>query len=107
MVCGAVTSSGELVEFPDSVCNASTKPVTRTPCMRTDCPQWQELDWGECDVSCGDHGNRRREVPCVAADGTRLTDESCKCMPFKPPDVQSCPNLPSCPTAPPQPSECG
>lgn len=107
VVCGAVTSSGELVEFPDRECNATTKPNTRMPCVRTDCPQWRTSDWGECNASCGD-GNRYRDVYCASVDGRqRLTDQQCRCMPFKPPYIQSCPNLPSCPTtSPPQCSEC-
>lgn len=94
--CAVVSSSGELVTFPDRECNATTRPETSIACERTDCPRWQTSDWGHCSSTCG-NGNRFRDVQCVQGDrGQRLPDSSCECSQLKPPVVQSCPNLPPC-----------
>jgi hypothetical protein len=101
--CREVTSSGELVIFPDKECNETQKPATSEACERTDCPQWHESEWAPCDATCG-NGNRFREVTCIQGNNTeeRLSDELCECnSPFKPPRVKSCPDLPTCPTSAP------
>ena len=103
MKCTEVTSSGDLVVFPDRECNETAKPVTSEPCERTDCPKWNTTEWGECDATCED-GNRYRDVRCVQGDNVQQTlpDESCQCIfPPKPSRVQSCPDLQTCPPPPP------
>ena len=100
--CADRTSSGDLVVFPDKECNETLKPATSEVCVRADCPQWHESEWGPCQATCG-NGNQFRNVTCIRGDNVeeRLSDNLCECSGVKPTGVKTCPNLPPCPTSPP------
>ena len=98
MECTKVSSTDELIIFPDKECNETIKPETSSTCERTDCPRWNVTEWGECSATCG-NGNRFRVVKCVQGDNVKLElpDEDCECSaPLKPTRVKSC-ELPTCP----------
>ncbi|XP_071810508.1 A disintegrin and metalloproteinase with thrombospondin motifs 9-like isoform X3 [Asterias amurensis] len=68
----------------DSIqCGLSFMPETTRSCEVTECPFWQQGEWGSCSVSCG-QGERQRLVSCYL--GNYIVDSD-QCNQFTEPET--------------------
>lgn len=76
VVCKQRISSRLNIEVSSANC-PRLRPPHRQYCEMDPCFQWKASDWGECSTQCG-FGQRTREVTCVDADGSRVSERFCR-----------------------------
>ncbi|XP_078608371.1 ADAMTS-like protein 1 isoform X1 [Branchiostoma floridae x Branchiostoma japonicum] len=87
-----VASNGTVLDF--SECNRATLPERRQECYAPRCKAvWTASDWGECSVTCGQHGQQTRTLTCVYLGTDREAENACDDM-KQPPMLQRCNLIP-------------
>ncbi|XP_019616889.1 PREDICTED: LOW QUALITY PROTEIN: ADAMTS-like protein 1 [Branchiostoma belcheri] len=87
-----VASNGTVLDF--SECNRATLPERRQECYAPRCKAvWTASDWGECSVTCGQHGQQTRTLSCVYLGTDVEAENACDDM-KQPPMLQRCNLIP-------------
>eukprot|EP00808_Paulinella_micropora_P031409 g29597.t1 len=80
-------ATGEAVD--SSKCDATTKPVQAETCNDGDCYAWDEGEYGDCSVACG-QGTKTRTVVCEQNGDTTVPDANCANVGTKPATSMAC-----------------
>lgn len=85
VVCKSVDGR---THFPEKLCDATLKPITKAQCNIMACPKpkWRVSKWGQCSAKCG-RGQRRRHVRCLHVGSNRSSNQ---CPRPRPRSVMAC-----------------